>query len=154
MSSPVEGGCIFFMLSLLNPGKVTGTLENIWYMMKIPCLLCRKRKQRRNAGRKKQTLLEMQWVWLPLCSVMLLVANFANTKWFKKTEKQLKPWHIGTHITVLKERFSINTKEYIKVCFLLLDTNIFFRTNLPCRASSYWFYLARYDSRLAQNKFI
>ena len=32
---------------------------------------------------------------------MLLVANLAITKKCKKTEKWLKPWHMGTHLRVL-----------------------------------------------------
>ena len=34
---------------------------------------------------------------------MLLVANLANTKWCKKPEKWLRPWHMGTHLRVLSE---------------------------------------------------
>ena len=40
---------------------------------------------------------------------MLLLANFANTKWCKKTEKWLNPWQIGTHLRVLTESFLMNT---------------------------------------------
>ena len=39
----------------------------------------------------------------------LLVANFANTKWCKKTGKWLKPWHMGTYMRVLSENFPMNT---------------------------------------------
>ena len=42
-------------------------------------------------------------------TLMLLVANFANTEWCKKAEKWLKPWQIGTHLTVLSESFPMNT---------------------------------------------
>ena len=34
---------------------------------------------------------------------MLLVANLANTKYFKK------PWHMGTHLRVLSESYQMNT---------------------------------------------
>ena len=37
-----------------------------------------------------------------------MVANLANTKWCKKTEKRLKPWHIGNHLRVLSDCFSMN----------------------------------------------
>ena len=40
---------------------------------------------------------------------MLLVANLANTKWYKKTWKWLKPWQMGTHLKVLSESFPMNT---------------------------------------------
>ena len=33
--------------------------------------------------------------------LMLVVANLVNTKWCKKPEKYLKPWHMGTHLRVL-----------------------------------------------------
>ena len=33
-------------------------------------------------------------------TLMLLVNNFANTKWRKKAVKWLKPWHMGTHLRV------------------------------------------------------
>ena len=40
---------------------------------------------------------------------MLLVAYLANTKWRKKTEKWLKPWHMGTHLRVLFKSYPMNT---------------------------------------------
>ena len=40
--------------------------------------------------------------------LMLLVANLANTKWCEKYEKWPKPWHMGTHLRVLDESFSMN----------------------------------------------
>ena len=40
---------------------------------------------------------------------MLLVTNLANTKWCRKPEKWLKPWHMGTHLRVLSESFPMNT---------------------------------------------
>ena len=42
-------------------------------------------------------------------TLMLLVANLANTKWSKKPEKWLKPWHMGTHLRVLSESYPTNT---------------------------------------------
>ena len=42
--------------------------------------------------------------------LMLLVANFANTKWCKKAEKWLQPWHMGTDLRVLSERYLMGTK--------------------------------------------
>ena len=35
-----------------------------------------------------------------LVTLMLLVANLANMKWWKR-EKWLKPWHVGTILRVL-----------------------------------------------------
>ena len=37
------------------------------------------------------------------------MANFANTKWSKKPEKLLKPWHMGTHLILLSESYPMNT---------------------------------------------
>ena len=42
-------------------------------------------------------------------TLMLLVANFAKTKWCKKHEKCLKPWHMGTHLRVLSVSLLMNT---------------------------------------------
>ena len=39
-------------------------------------------------------------------TLMLLVANLANTKRCKKPDKLLKPWQMGTHLSVLGESFS------------------------------------------------
>ena len=40
---------------------------------------------------------------------MLLVASLADTKWCKKPEKSLKPWHMGTHLKVLIKSFPMST---------------------------------------------
>ena len=45
---------------------------------------------------------------IPL-TLMLLVENFANTKWYKKPWKWLKLWQMGTHLRVLNERYPMNT---------------------------------------------
>ena len=47
----------------------------------------------------------LRWQWF-LCeyalSLMLLVANLANTKWYKKNpEKWWKAWRMGTHLKIL-----------------------------------------------------
>ena len=56
------------------------------------------------------TLLPCQLAWfLWLLTLMLLVANLANTKWCKKPEKWPKPWQMGTHLRVLSESFQMNT---------------------------------------------
>ena len=58
-------------------------------------------------------------------TLMLVVANFANTKW-RKAEKWLKPWHMGTHLRSLRKRYSMNTnmtgfrwfsKIFASLCF-------------------------------------
>ena len=33
----------------------------------------------------------------------------AYSKWCKKTEKWLKPWHMGTHLRVISKSYSMNT---------------------------------------------
>ena len=43
-------------------------------------------------------------------SLMLLVPNLANTKWWKIPWKWLKPWHMGTHLRVLSESYPIEPK--------------------------------------------
>ena len=42
-------------------------------------------------------------------TLMLLVANLANTKWCKTREIWLKPWHMGIHMRVLSESYPMNT---------------------------------------------
>ena len=42
-------------------------------------------------------------------TLMLLVANLANRKWYNKSEKWLKLWHMGTYLRVLSESFPMNT---------------------------------------------
>ena len=42
-------------------------------------------------------------------TLMILVANLANTEWCKISEKWLKPWQMGTHLRVLSESFPMNT---------------------------------------------
>ena len=42
-------------------------------------------------------------------TLMLLEANLANTKYCKNPEKSLKPWHIGTHLRVLREGYPMST---------------------------------------------
>ena len=49
-------------------------------------------------------------VYLSILTLMLLVANLANSKWCKKKiEKWLKPWQMGTHLRVLGESSPMNT---------------------------------------------
>ena len=50
-------------------------------------------------------------------NLLLLVANLASTKWCKKTEKWLKPWHIGICLRVLSEGYSMNTNMRAVRCF-------------------------------------
>ena len=52
-------------------------------------------------------------------TIMLLVANLANTNSCKKSEKWLKPWHMGTHLRVLSE-----SNEY--------QHYVFQKSFLPC----------------------
>ena len=68
-------------------------------------------------GYNEQTK-EMNWMlpipWnkhLNILTLMLLAANFGNTKWCKISEKWLNRWHIGTHCDwrVLSESYLMNT---------------------------------------------
>ena len=56
-------------------------------------------------------------------TLKLLVANFANTKCCKNTEKLLKPCHIGTHRRVLSKSYPMNTN--------ITGLRCFFRNLLP-----------------------
>ena len=42
-------------------------------------------------------------------TLMLLLAHFSYTKWCKKPEKLLKPWHMGIHLKVLSKGYPMNT---------------------------------------------
>ena len=45
-------------------------------------------------------------------SIMVInpyAATLVNTKWYKISEKCLKPWQMGTHVRVLGESFPMNT---------------------------------------------
>ena len=42
-------------------------------------------------------------------TLMLLVANLANTKWCKTPVKWLKPWHMGAHLRVPSKSYPMNT---------------------------------------------
>ena len=50
-------------------------------------------------------------------SLMLLVPNLANTKWWKIPWKWLKPWHMGTHLRVLSESYPMITNMTGFRCF-------------------------------------
>ena len=52
-----------------------------------------------------------------MLTLMLLVANFANTKLCKKPEKCLKPWQMGTHLKALNESYPMNTNMTGFQCF-------------------------------------
>ena len=59
---------------------------------------------------------------------MQLVTNLVHTKWCKRTEKWLKPWHMGTHLRLLKESYLMNTNMtrtrwfFKNLCILVLWT--------------------------------
>ena len=42
-------------------------------------------------------------------TLMLVVGNFSRTKWYKKSEKVLKFWDMGTHLRVFSESYPMNT---------------------------------------------
>ena len=56
-------------------------------------------------------LLSTQFLWgfLGSLTLMLMLANFPNSKWWKKPGKWLKPWQMGTHPRVLSESYPMNT---------------------------------------------
>ena len=59
----------------------------------------------------QQLSLQKQWTnSTNILTIMLLVANLSNTKRCKKPKKWPKPWHMGTHLRVLKKCFPMNTK--------------------------------------------
>ena len=49
------------------------------------------------------------WPYRGELTIMLVVANLANTNWCKQPEKWLKPCHLGTHLRVLGEGYLMNT---------------------------------------------
>ena len=53
----------------------------------------------------------MIYVGLEDCTLTLmrLFANLAITKWCKKTENWLKPWHMVPHLRVLSKSYPLNT---------------------------------------------
>ena len=60
---------------------------------------------------------------------MLLVANLANTKWCKKPEIWLKPWHMGAHLRVPSKSYPMNTntagfKWFSKNFVIVLSTKV------------------------------
>ena len=61
-----------------------------------------------------------------ILTCMLLVANLANAKLRKKSEKCLKPWKIGTHLRVSNVSYLLNSnmvgfrwfsKIFVLLCF-------------------------------------
>ena len=57
-------------------------------------------------------ILEIEWrvERISLLTLILLVANQYKINTIQKTpEKSLKPWHMGTHLRVLKESYLMNT---------------------------------------------
>ena len=59
-------------------------------------------------------------------TIMLLVANFANTKSHKKAKIWPKPWHMGAHMRALSESYPMNInmtafrrflKIFVTLCF-------------------------------------
>ena len=58
-----------------------------------------------------------------LLTLMLVVANLANTEWCKIAEKWLKPWHMDTHLEAFSESYPMNTNKtgfivFEKLCIL------------------------------------
>ena len=72
-----------------------------------------------------------------MSTVMLLVANLANTKWCTAPEKLLKTWHIGTHLRVLTDALSM---EWFKCKPKIWHPN--FMTNLRRRLTIYVYVLS------------
>ena len=61
-------------------------------------------------------------VWVIGLTLMLVVADLANTKWCKKPERWLKPCHIVSHLRVLSECYPMNTNmigldDFASLCF-------------------------------------
>ena len=58
-----------------------------------------------------------QFPWHGCITLMLLMANLANTKWCKKPEKWLKPWQMGTLLRVLGKSYPMSTNMTGFRCF-------------------------------------
>ena len=54
-----------------------------------------------------------------MLTLMLLVANLANTKWLEKPGNWLSPRHMGTHLRVLSESFPMNINMTVFKCSAL-----------------------------------
>ena len=63
--------------------------------------------------------------WGILLTLMLLVANLAITKVCKKNDKCLKPWHMGTHLRLIRKRYPMNTNTTGFKWFLIFLTHIY-----------------------------
>ena len=62
----------------------------------------------------------------PNLKTLFKCANLANAKWCKTPKKILKPWHIGTHLIVLRGSYPMNSnmswfrwfsKVFVLLCF-------------------------------------
>ena len=70
---------------------------------------------------------------IDILTLMVLLANLANTKCCKKSEKRPKPCHMGTHLRVLSKSYLMNTNMAVfrwfrKLCVLVLWTKKKFLT--------------------------
>ena len=62
--------------------------------------------QRRKMSIMTQSKMVFQfWKIYSLFILLLVVANFANTKIMQKTYFLLKPWHVGTYLRVLSKSY-------------------------------------------------
>ena len=57
------------------------------------------------------TIFSLDGTSVGLLTLILVMANFAYTKWCKKPEKWLEPWQMGTHMSVLRK--SELSNEYL-----------------------------------------
>ena len=78
-------------------------------------------------------------------ALTLLVANLANTKWCKKPEKRLKPWHMGTHLRVLSESYPINTNMTGSNCLGSKTHKTWTEWNFTYKSGIYWNMQAQWD---------
>ena len=63
----------------------------------------------------------------PFLTLMLQVANLANTKWCKKAEKLItETLQMGTHLRVLSESYSMNTNMTWFSCFSKIFASLCF----------------------------
>ena len=92
--------------------KYHKTIESMTITVLSPCKIRIARPQihvglARNITKSRSTLILFS---APrILTFMLVVAYFANTKWCKKPENRLKPWHMGTRLRVLSEGYPMNT---------------------------------------------
>ena len=66
-------------------------------------------------------------------TLLLLISNLVNMKWWQKSEKSLKPWKMGNHLIVLSESFQMNAHRTKMIFLIFLLFCAFDESNLSSR---------------------